>query len=97
MAVPRIGRVMDVAAAALILAGGALYARAYLGLEALRARPLAEYALGMQISRLAEFHTLERLSIGGLLVAILGIGVAISAALIAKRLTVHRHGKQVVS
>jgi hypothetical protein len=85
MAVPRIGRVMDVAAAALILAGGALYARAYLGLEALRARPLAEYAAGMQIGRLAEFHALERLSIGGLLVAVSGIGVGIAAAVVARR------------
>jgi hypothetical protein len=76
---------MDLAAAILILAGGALYFRAYVGLEAMRARPVAEYYTGMYINRLAEYHALERLSFGGLTVAILGIGVAVSAAIVAKR------------
>lgn len=85
MAVPRIGRIMDLAAAALIIAGAALYLRAYIGLEALRATPLGEYTLGMKITMLAEFHSLERISFAGLTIAICGIGVAVSAAIVAKR------------
>ena len=85
MAVPRIGRVLDLAAAVLLVIGGALYAHAYFGLEALRARPLVEYEVGMQISRLAEFHSLERLSFAGLAVAIAGIAVGVSAAVVAVR------------
>lgn len=86
MAVPRIGRVLDLAAVALIVVGGALYARAYIGLEALRARPLAEYTMGMEIGRLAEFHGLQRLSLAGLVISTLGVGVGIAAALVAYRL-----------
>jgi uridylate kinase len=85
MAVPRIGRVMDLAAAALIVVGGGLYVRAYIGLEALRVRPIAEFNVGMQINRLAEFHALERLYFGGLAIAVVGIGVAVSAAVVAVR------------
>jgi hypothetical protein len=85
MAVPRIGRLLDVAAAALLIVGGTLYVRAYFGLEALRARPLAEYEVGMAINRLAEFHALERLYFGGLGIAVFGVAVAVTAALIARR------------
>jgi hypothetical protein len=85
VAVPRIGRVMDLAAAALLLAGGGLYVRAYVGLEALRAKPLAEYSTGMEIGRLAEFHAFNRLSLAGLLIAGAGIGIAIYAAHVARR------------
>jgi hypothetical protein len=85
MAVPRIGRLLDVAAAALLVVGGALYVRAYVGLEALRARPLAEFTAGMEISRLAEFHSLERLSYAGLALAIAGISVGVTAAIVAVR------------
>jgi hypothetical protein len=83
--VPRIGRVMDLAAATLLLIGGVLYVRAYFGLEALRARPLADYQAGMEITRIAEFHALERLSFGGMALAILGVAVAAGAAVIARR------------
>jgi hypothetical protein len=92
VAVPRIGRALDLAAAALVVVGGALYARAYIGLEALRARPLAEFSVGMEIGQLAEFHSLERLSLAGLAVAILGICVAITAAIVARRFALARTG-----
>jgi hypothetical protein len=85
MAVPRIGRLLDVAAGILLLAGGALYLHAYFGLETLRGRPLADYAVGMEISRLAEFHALNQLSWAGLGIALAGFGVGVYAALVAKR------------
>lgn len=85
MAVPRIGRALDLVAAALVIIGGAMYARSYVGLEALRARPLQEYRAGIEITRLAEFHALERLSLAGMLAAAAGIGVAVSAAVVARR------------
>lgn len=84
MAVPRIGRLLDGAAALLVLAGGACYARSYVGLEELRSRPIGEYAAGMEITRLSEFHALNRLSLAGLCLAALGIGVAVYAAYVAK-------------
>ena len=86
MAVPRIGRVLDLAAAALVIGGGAFYLRAYLGLKRLRATPLAEYSTGMSIDRLAEFHSLEWLSLFGLGLAIIGIAVAVTAAVVAHRI-----------
>ena len=85
MAVPRFGRVLDLAAAVLLLGGGVLYARSYFGLEELRGRPLGEYVAGMQITQLSEFHSLNRLSLAGLALAFLGIGVAVYAALVARR------------
>jgi hypothetical protein len=88
MAVPRIGRVLDAAAGVLLIAGGALYGRSYFGLEELRGRPLADYQTGMQITQLAEFHALSRLSWAGMAIAVAGVGVAIYAALLARRLRV---------
>lgn len=85
MAVPRIGRLLDGAAALLVLAGGACYARSYVGLEELRSRPIADYTVGMEITRLSEFHALNRLSLAGLALAVLGVGVAVYAAYIAKK------------
>lgn len=86
MAVPRLGRVLDLAAAALVIGGAAFYLRAYLGLQRLRATPLAEYSTGMPIDRLAEFHSLEWISLFGLALAIIGIGVAVTAAIVAHRI-----------
>lgn len=86
MAVPRIGRVLDVVAGALVIIGAAFYLNAYVGLEALRAKPAAEFAQGMAIDRLAEFHSLERLSLTGLAIAIAGMVTAVAAAILARRL-----------
>jgi hypothetical protein len=88
VAVPRIGRLLDAAAAVLLLAGGALYARSYYGLEELRDRPPGAYSAGMEITRLAEFHALNRVSWAGVAVALIGVGVAVYAALLARKLRV---------
>jgi hypothetical protein len=85
VAVPRIGRILDIVAAAFVIAGAALYGNAYIGLEALRAKPVAVYSSGMSIDMLAEFHSLERLSLIGLAIAVGGIGVALTAAFVARR------------
>ena len=85
MAVPRIGRLLYGAAALLVLAGGACYARSYVGLEELRSRPVVEYTAGMEITRLSEFHALNRLSLAGLALAAGGIGVGVYAAYIARK------------
>lgn len=85
MAVARIGRVLDVVAGAFVMGGAAFYAHSYLGLQRLRAQPMAEYSTGMSIDRLAEFNWLERVSLFGLALAIIGIAVAVTAALVARR------------
>jgi len=79
------GRLLDLAAVGLIVAGGVTYAVAYQGLERLRTAPEIAYTKGMLIEALAEFHRLTTLSRVGLGLVVLGVVMGVVAAITARR------------
>ena len=82
--VPRTGRILDLAALLLFLAGGALYARSWLGLRAIDDfRRGADDAL---FAAIAHADALSRIGRLGLVLMAAGGVVAIVAALVARRM-----------
>ncbi len=79
---------IDMASLILILAGGALYVAAYVGMRDLRNRPHTEFVRGNTeaFSSLTQYIRLHRLSIAGLALAALGIIVGVSAAVHARQI-----------
>ena len=85
-AVPRIGRQLDVVGTLLFIAGAVCAGWAYVGFERLRASGGREFRQGMQpFEMLGEHaHWVRVTWIGaGLMVA--GLGVAVAAAIVARR------------
>lgn len=76
---------LDFLAAALVIAGGTMYAVAYVGLERLRAAPYVAFTKGMSIRQLADHHRLSVLSWWGLGAIAAGLTVAGAAWIIERR------------
>jgi hypothetical protein len=74
--VSRLGRVLDLLALVLVLAGAGGYIVSYLGLDKLRAADIA-YSRGMTIQQLAEYHRLVLISRGALAAIIAGIACGV--------------------
>lgn len=82
--VPRVARLMDLAGLLLLLAGGGLYLRAYLGLRALQH---VHPAPGERpFSAMRRFDQLWTLSRAGLGLIVAGVVVMVAATLVARRL-----------
>lgn len=84
----RKSRAIDAASLICIVAGAALYLRAYVGMGALRVRAAdASFQPGSTevFVSVREYIFLHRLSWAGLGLAIIGIGVGVFAAVHAKR------------
>jgi hypothetical protein len=90
--VGRLSRLIDLASLILILAGGALYLKAYFGMQELRSRPEAEFIRGESVAfgRIAEHARLTRVSRVGLAIAGLGLIVGLSAAAHARQIARRR-------
>lgn len=79
------GRLTDVGALLLVLAGAVGYVVSYVGLERLKNAPPIEFSAGMAIDRLAEYHRLAVLSRWSLAAIISGIGLGVYAWLSERR------------
>ena len=75
--VSRAGRLSDLGALLLVLAGAAGYVMSYVGLERLRSAPMVEFSAGMSINQLADYHRLVAISRWSL--AAIAVGVALGA------------------
>ena len=85
--VPRIGRLLDVAGVLLILAGAACCGWAYLGLEQLRASGGKAFTPNMlAYASLTEYRHWMHITWFGLALIAGGIGVAVWAAVVARRM-----------
>jgi hypothetical protein len=81
--VPRLGRLLDLIGLALMLAGGACYGWAYIGLVRLHDHPpTADHMLWVA---LAAFNHYNRVSTIGIVIAAIGLAVAITAAVVTHR------------
>jgi hypothetical protein len=78
---------MDIVSLVLIVGGGALYLRSYLGMQAIRNRGLTEFVRGESVifGATNEHARLDRLAKVGLIVAVGGVLVGVSAAAYARR------------
>ncbi|MFL5580694.1 MAG: hypothetical protein ACJ8AO_09980 [Gemmatimonadaceae bacterium] len=80
--VPRIGRLLDLAALGLLAGGAALYGRAWAGMRVLQDRTGASPSFG---AAMAEFDRWWRLSRVGIVLLGVGVLVGVGAAVIAAR------------
>jgi hypothetical protein len=81
--VPRLGRLLDLIGLALIVAGGACYAWSYLRLVQLHDHPpSAPHVLWVG---LAAYNRYTRVSTIGIVVAAIGLSVAIASAVMTHR------------
>lgn len=80
--VTRLGRILDIISLVAILAGALLFARSFVGMKALRDEPETEFVPGTTeaYAALNQYYRLQRLSYLGAGLAVLGVGVALSAA-----------------
>lgn len=75
--VPRIGRILDFAGLLLFLAGGAVYARAWIGFQGVPDFERPEHASLMAATELADsFRRLEHLGLAGMLAGVVLFVVA---------------------
>jgi hypothetical protein len=75
--VSRAHRALDLLSATLVIAGGALFAVAFVGLERVRHEGVIEYTRGMTIEQLARYHRFALLSWVGLATVAAGIGIGV--------------------
>jgi hypothetical protein len=87
--VTRLGRILDIVSLVVILAGALLFVQAFLGMKTLRDQRETEFVSGTTeaYAALNQYYRLQRLSYLGAGVAALGIGVALSAAWLNRRIT----------
>ena len=87
--VTRLGRILDVVSLVVILAGALLFAQAFLGMKALRDQRETAFVAGTTeaFAALNQYYRLQRLSWLGGGLAVVGIGVALSAAWHNRRIT----------
>jgi hypothetical protein len=80
--VGRLSRALDLASLVLILIGGVLYVRAFLGMQQIRKRGLTEFVRGSTevYESINEHARLSRISTIGLVIAGAGLFVGLSAA-----------------
>lgn len=80
--VTRLGRILDVVSLGLIVAGAVLFAQAFLGMKQLRDQRDVGFVPGTSeaYAALNQYYRLQRLSYLGAGLAVVGIGVALSAA-----------------
>jgi hypothetical protein len=86
--VGRLSRALDAGSLLLVIAGGALYMRAYVGMHQLKSLPDVPFARDQVIAfaALTEFARLHRYSTIGLIVASAGVALGVWAAAHAHRL-----------
>lgn len=87
-AVGRLSRAIDIASLTLIIAGGALFLRAYLGMEEIRTTPEVPFVRGtMEVFELTNRHyRFKWLSYVGLGLVGAGVVVGLSAAVHARKI-----------
>ena len=80
--VTRLGRRLDIVSLILLAAGAILFLQAFLGMKELRDQRETAYVPGTTeaYAALNRYYRLQRLSYLGAGIAVLGIGVALSAA-----------------
>ena len=80
--VSRLGRKLDIVSLVLVAAGAIVFLQAFLGMKELRDQREAEFVPGTTeaYAALNRYYRLQRLSYLGAGIAVLGIGVALSAA-----------------
>lgn len=86
--VPRIGRVLDIVAALLFLAGAALYARSWIGLRDMDA--FLRVSGDTQFAAIARADELSRLGRIGVITMIAGVALGVVAAIVARRASARR-------
>ena len=87
--VSRLGRKLDIVSLVLVAAGAIVFLQAFLGMKELRDQGEAEFVPGTTeaYAALNRYYRLQRLSYLGAGIAVLGIGVALSAAWHNSRIT----------
>ena len=80
--VPRVGRLLDLFALALLAAGAAAYGRAWAGMRVLQDLTGASPTVG---AAMAEFDRWWRLSRVGIALFAVGVAVGVAAAVVAAR------------
>lgn len=87
--VSRLGRKLDVVSLILILLGALLFLQSFLGMRELRDQRETEFVAGTTeaYAALNRYYRLQRLSYLGVGLAVVGIGVALSAAWHNRKIT----------
>jgi hypothetical protein len=80
--VTRLGRILDIVSLAFLVAGALLFLQSFLGMKQLRDERETGFARGTTeaYAALNRYYRLQRLSYLGAVLAVAGIGVALSAA-----------------